>query len=147
MKEDEVNTTGGKVKRQPIPGMLFESQPPVGSKKEAELLKAREAIDKELQKVRDARRKAEFAKTPEGKKWQKQWEEEQAQKKRAEVERAKVWQQLLLKARQKWAFRRLADEYLGKHKPDEKSEEFQKILQSIVELYNLVQSHYYIPTR
>ena len=69
MKEDEVITTGGKVKRQPIPGMEFRQLPKVGSKKEEQLLKARELIDQELAWIRDARSKAEFDKTEEGKRF------------------------------------------------------------------------------
>ncbi|MBA7541518.1 hypothetical protein ES705_33832 [subsurface metagenome] len=141
MKEDEVNTTGGKVKRQPIPGIPFEGQPTIESKREAELLKAREAIDQELEGIRDARGKAEFEKSPEGKKWQKQWEETQETIRQQRAEGERIYkEEVLPEARRNFILNRLADDLLKKEKVNEKDPAFEKVLQRIRDIRNMIWS-------
>lgn len=139
-EEEKVPTTGGQVSKEAIPGMAFDQQPPVGSKKEAELLKAREAIDKELEGIRDARGKAEFDKTEEGKKWAKDRKEFLEGKKQEQEAREKIHARLVEEAKRQYKLRRLADR--EKVEVDMNSKEFQDIMEDIIDVYTLVQGHY-----
>ncbi len=140
MKEDEVNTTGGPVKKESIPGLEFEGQPKIESRREAELLKAREAIDTELERIRDARGKAEFEKSPEGKKWQKEWEETQETIRQQQAEAEKNYGEFLLEAKRNFILNRFADDLLKKEKVNEKDPAFEKVLQRIRDIRNMIWS-------
>ncbi len=142
MKEDEAITTGGPVKKESIPGLEFEGQPKIESRKEAELLKARAAIDTELERIRDARGKAEFEKSPEGKKWQKEWEETQETIRQQQAEGERIYKEALLEAKRIFVLDRFADDLLKKEKINEKDPEFEKVLQRIKDIRNMIWSAY-----
>lgn len=133
-------TTGGKVKKQPVPGMAFEEAPRIESKREAELLKARELIDRELEQIRKEASRKKFEGTREGKEWEKQQKEFLEQKKREKQDAERVHNRLVQEARRQYKLNHMADR--EKIAVAEGSQEFQDILKNIVEVYNLIQSHY-----
>ncbi|MBA7518958.1 hypothetical protein ES705_11032 [subsurface metagenome] len=142
MKEDEVNTTGGKVKKEAIPGLEFESHEPIQSEKVKQLRKEAEQKLEEATRLEDEDRRKAAAKTPEGKLRQKQWEEYQATKKEEQEERERIHARLVVEARTQYKLRRLAER--GDVKVNEDSKEYQDILKDIIDIYNLVQSHYHV---
>lgn len=141
-KEDEAITTGGSVKKESLPGLEFESHEPIQSEKVKQLRKEAEQKLEEATRLEDEDRRKEAAKTPEGKLRQKQWEEYQATKKQEQEEREKIHARLVVEARTQYKLRRLAAR--EDVKIDEDSKEFQDILKHVLDVYNLIQSHYFV---
>ncbi len=141
-RENEVNTTGGPVKKEAIPGLEFESHEPIQSEKVRQLRKEAEQKLEEATRLEDEDRRKEAAKTPEGKLRQKQWEEYQATKKQEQKERERIHAGLVVEARTRYKLRRLAER--ENVKIDEDSKEFQDILKDVLDVYTLVQSHHHV---
>lgn len=148
MKEDEAITTGGSVKKQPIEGLAFEQQPTIESKREAALQKIIDTARQEQEDIRKARKKREIEATPEGKLATKQWDEDQEIIKQQQAENERIYyKEILPEAKRNFILIRLADGLLKKEKVNEQDPEFEKVLQRVRDIYNIIESHHYAPTR